>query len=152
MCIRDRKGNLQAFFITAFPAVMNLLPSSWAFIMRQGLGSLYQSMIEPVSYTHLCYNLVPHAFLGDAISYVGNDRYRIKVKKYLSFLYPVSYTHLVKKHQGRSCHLTDTQIPECRNHEGKGQMTLHKGHCRQGRTHGPVSYTHLDVYKRQLPE
>ena len=36
----------------------------------------------------LCYNLVPHAFLGDAKSYVGKDRYRIKVKKYLSFLYP----------------------------------------------------------------
>ena len=33
----------------------------------------------------LCYNLVPHAFLGDAKSYVGKDRYRIKVKKYLSF-------------------------------------------------------------------
>lgn len=43
------EGNLQAFFITAFPAVMNLLPSSWAFIMRQGLGSLYQSMIEQLS-------------------------------------------------------------------------------------------------------
>ena len=39
----------------------------------------------------LCYNLVPHAFLGDAKSYVGKDRYRIKVKKYLSFLYPYAF-------------------------------------------------------------
>ena len=38
----------------------------------------------------LCYNLVPHAFLGDAKSYVG-DRCRIKVKKYLSFLYPYAF-------------------------------------------------------------
>ena len=29
--------------------------------------------------------------LGDAKSYVGKDRYRIKVKKYLSFLYPYAF-------------------------------------------------------------
>ena len=39
----------------------------------------------------LCYNLVPHAFLGDAKSYAGKDKYRIKVKKYLSFLYPYAF-------------------------------------------------------------
>ena len=41
-----------------------------------------------VKFIKLCYNLVPHAFLGEAKSYVGKDRYRIKVKKYRSFLYP----------------------------------------------------------------